>query len=124
WGNAIQYSRRVLCDHCKSTSPHWQSFHEFSLEELEKKLNTHFPKHTPTYSTSINEVFDQVKRDGAGRVIQVKVGDRVFSGREIQEKLGLDSTRFGWRPMGIQFFVQGKGHGVGLCKYGAQGLAL
>lgn len=123
-GNSIQYSRRVLCDHCQSTSPHWQSFQEFSLEELEEKLNTHFPKYTPIYGVTINQILDEVERDVAGRILHIKVGDKAFSGREIQEKLGLDSTRFGWRPTGIQFFIQGKGHGVGLCKYGAQGLAL
>lgn len=124
FGNTIQYARRVLCDHCKSTSPYWQSLYEFSLEDLEEKLNIHFPRYGPTKGTTIHSIIDEVERDEAGRVIRMNIGDKTFKGSEIQEKLGLNSTRFGWEPISIKFFAQGKGHGVGLCQYGAQGLAL
>lgn len=123
-GNTIQYTRRVLCDHCKSTSPHWQSSVEFTLEELEKRLNIIFPKPSAIEGPAMDKMIYKVERDMEGRVIQIKIGDKLIKGKDFQEKLGLFSTRFGWQPIGIKFFVQGKGNGLGLCQYGAQGLAL
>ncbi len=122
--NTVQYARRVLCDHCKSTSPHWQTIVEFTLEELERKFNMVFPRPSPLDETSIDKILYKAERDKEGRIIRVNVGDRIIKGREFQERLDLFSTRFGWQPTGIRFFVRGKGHGLGLCSYGAQGLAL
>lgn len=123
-GNTIQYARRVLCDHCKSTSPHWQSSVEFTLEELEKKLNVHFTKPSSLEGPDMDKILYRAERDNEGRIIQVKIGDKLIKGKDFQRILGLNSTRFGWQPTGIKFFVQGKGDGIGLCQYGAQGLAL
>jgi SpoIID/LytB domain protein len=123
-GNTIQYARRVLCDHCKSTSPHWQSSVEFTLEELEEKLNVRFSKPSSIEGPDMDKILYMAERDKEGRIIQIKIGDKLIKGKDFQRKLGLYSTRFGWQPTGIKFFVQGKGDGIGLCQYGAQGLAL
>ena len=124
FGNIIQYARRVLCDHCKSTSPHWQSSIEFTIEELEEKLNIRFPKLSPFEGFAIDQILYRAERDQQGRIVQIKVGDQLIDGKDFQKRLGLPSTRIGWQPTGIKFFIQGKGDGVGLCQYGAQGLAL
>src|SRR5690554_2034423 len=68
-GNTIQYTRRVLCDHCKSTSPHWQSSVEFTLEELEKRLNIFFPKPSAIEGPAMDRMIYKVERDMEGRVI-------------------------------------------------------
>ncbi len=121
--NTIQYARKVLCDYCKSTSPHWQTIVEFTLEELETKFNIVFPPPSPLEETSIDKILYKAERDSEGRIVRVNIGDRIIKGRDFQERLDLFSTRFGWQPTGIRFFVRGKGHGLGLCSYGAQGLA-
>ncbi|HHW13430.1 MAG TPA: stage II sporulation protein D, partial [Firmicutes bacterium] len=61
----------------------------------------------------------------SGRVREAMVGGKRFSGLELREKLGLRSTRFTWRWTGdgVEFHTVGNGHGVGLCQYGANGLA-
>lgn len=122
-GNTIQYARRVLCDYCHSDSPHWQSSVDFTIEELEERLGIHFPKFNPMKGATIHGMFYDTHRDAEGRILSLHIGDGHLKGSEVQKKLGLYSNRFGWQPTGIRFFVQGKGHGLGLCQYGAQGLA-
>ncbi|MCR1899497.1 N-acetylmuramoyl-L-alanine amidase [Irregularibacter muris] len=123
-GNTIRYTRKVLCDHCKHTSPHWQTTVDISIEEMEKLLNVRFPKSTPLQGATVSNIIDQVERDQEGRIVNIKIGDKWMKGTEIQQKLGLPSSRFGWQPTKFRFYVQGKGHGLGLCQYGAQKLAL
>ncbi|MGZ9586300.1 stage II sporulation protein D [Paenibacillus marinisediminis] len=67
-----------------------------------------------------------VSKTPGGRVAQIKVGENVFSGREIREKLELPSTDFtwSWDKGKIVFETRGYGHGVGMSQYGAQGMAL
>ncbi|MNF08085.1 hypothetical protein D3C80_2084090 [compost metagenome] len=53
------------------------------------------------------------------------IGGKVFSGREVREKLGLASSQFAWKWAGAQitFTTYGYGHGVGLSQWGANGMA-
>jgi stage II sporulation protein D len=48
-----------------------------------------------------------------------------INGDEFRRKLGLTSTCFSWKTTqtGLVFTVIGYGHGVGLCQYGAAGMA-
>ncbi|MDH7479958.1 MAG: hypothetical protein QHH02_08110, partial [Syntrophomonadaceae bacterium] len=64
-------------------------------------------------------------RSPTGRVKTLKVGTFSLTGAELRSRLGLASTRLRWQTdrQGVTFFTQGYGHGVGLCQYGAQGLA-
>lgn len=61
----------------------------------------------------------------AGYVKEVQVGERIFSGREVREKLGLRSSCFSAEKTGdsYRFTVSGYGHGVGMSQYGASFLA-
>ena len=60
-----------------------------------------------------------------GRVAGVMLGDRCLSGREVRGALGLNSAAFTWLIQGDRLLVAtlGFGHGVGLCQYGADGMA-
>ncbi len=65
------------------------------------------------------------KSDG-GRVQEIQVGDKVLSGRDIRELVGLRSANFSLAFDGnenIVFTTHGYGHGVGMSQWGANGMA-
>ncbi|MDQ0891935.1 stage II sporulation protein D [Paenibacillus sp. V4I9] len=59
------------------------------------------------------------------RIKTITIGGKIFSGREVREKLGLASSQFTWTWSGskITFTSYGYGHGVGLSQWGANGMA-
>lgn len=61
----------------------------------------------------------------SGRVDQVRVNDRLYSGREIRERLGLASSDFDIEKQADTYIFHtiGYGHGVGMSQYGALGMA-
>ena len=121
-GNSISYLRRVLCDYCEN-SPYWEIEKAFTLEELEKKLETNFPEIDEGNKIEIKNIIDNIKRDKQDRVISVKIGDKSFKGIELMESLELNSTRFKIYPENIKFISRGHGHGLGYCQYGGEKMA-
>ncbi len=119
----IVYLRRVLCDYC-TESPNWDNRKSIPISEIEEKLNIKFPSLKPNLKTSIENFFDDIKRDEYGRVISIKISGKEFKGTDISELLGLDSTRFSFSPAVITFVTRGKGDGLGLCQYGGNQMAI
>ncbi len=119
----IVYLRKVLCDYC-TESPNWDSSKSISIEEIEEKLNVRFPSLKHTLKTSIENFFDDIKRDESGRVTSIKISGKEFKGTEMSKLLGLDSTRFSFSPTVITFVTRGKGEGLGLCQYGGNQMAI
>ncbi len=65
-------------------------------------------------------------RSEGGRVKEIQVGDKILSGREIRDLLGLRSADFSLAFDGndnIIFTTHGYGHGVGMSQWGANGMA-
>lgn len=121
-GTTVQYLRKVLCNHCKDTY-YSSNYKDISIYELEEKLGVKLINDNITEDITINKFIDNVIRDEQGRVDKIKIGNKVFSGKDIMDNLDIDSTRFGWRPEIIRFSTIGKGDGLGLCQYGANGMA-
>lgn len=121
--NKTLYLRKVLCDYCQN-SPYYQETVELSLEEIEKKLNVGTLKASPLKGPIIEGMIEDIQRDEEGRIICMKIGGKQLKGTEVMKLLGLNSTRFGWKPIAFQIEMQGKGDGVGLCQYGANAMAL
>lgn len=82
--------------------------------------------------TSGEGAFEVLRRDGSGRVLQLKSFGKRFTGSEFLSKVG---RAFGWQKVRslhvsatevegtVKFKGQGLGHGVGLCQHGARALA-
>ncbi|WP_432406847.1 stage II sporulation protein D [Wukongibacter sp. M2B1] len=119
----VIYLRRVLCKYCRD-SPHWRNFKEVTLDEIEEKLNVRFKKLSPLNGSNVKGIIEEIERDEEGRVKSIRIGDKVIKGTEFCESLGIDSTRFGFRPVALRFETRGKGHGLGLCQYGANEMAV
>ncbi|NLV75680.1 MAG: N-acetylmuramoyl-L-alanine amidase [Tissierellia bacterium] len=120
--NQVVYLRRVLCDYCKD-SPHWKGEKSFTIEELQEILKVQFPREDISEYIEIKGFMEGIEKDGQGRVSYIKIGDKVFRGHKVMELLELDSTRFSIFPTEIKFVSRGKGHGLGLCQYGAEKMA-
>lgn len=121
-GHKVIYLRKVLCEYCKN-SPQWREIKEITLKELEEKLDIETGDLSPLREVPMTGIFDHIERDDAGRVVSVKIAGKKFTGREVMKLLGLNSTRFGWKPTAFQFETQGVGDGLGLCQYGANQMA-
>jgi SpoIID/LytB domain protein len=121
-GSKITYLRRVLCSYCR-TIPDQNSERQFTVEELEKILNTRIVKPDNMYN-SILGMFEDIDVDDQGRVRSLKIGSKIFKGNELMELLKLNSTRFNYTPVKFLFKSIGMGHGLGLCLCGANEMAL
>ncbi|WP_368503092.1 stage II sporulation protein D [Alkalihalophilus sp. As8PL] len=116
WPNPIPYLRSVESP-WDQTSPRFTAEKVLSVGEVEQKLGVSLP--------SDGTVGSIVARTDGGRVASVSVGGKELSGREVRDKLELDSSDFDWKRQGDQVVIQtrGWGHGVGMSQYGADGMA-
>nr|WP_245984813.1 stage II sporulation protein D [Biomaibacter acetigenes] len=122
WGNRVSYLRRVECIYCKD-SPYWKTTRNFSVRELKRRLGINFDDNQVD-KKEIPGLIDRVSSTAAGRIKKMRIGDMLFDGDEVRNLLNLSSTRFSWKVSSISFQVMGMGHGLGLCQYGARGMAL
>jgi stage II sporulation protein D len=115
WQHQIPYLKSVDCgfDH---DSPHYYNQIAFSWNDLAACL------HIPVRSLKIIRVRSRSNR---GRVLFISVGKYLLTGEDFRRALTLTSTVFTWTltKNGIIFKTVGYGHGVGMCQYGADGMA-
>ncbi len=73
---------------------------------------------------NLNEI-QILERNNSGRVEKVQIGNKIFSGVELRNMLGLRSTDFEIIKDNniITITTKGYGHGVGMSQYGAKGMA-
>lgn len=120
WNKEIPYLRSVESPWDKH-SPRFQNEVRISLEEFQERLGVTLA--LPVSSGSgPGEI---LARTTGNRVKEVRIGDKMFTGKEIRESLGLDSADFSWRLENGEVVIQtyGWGHGVGMSQWGANGMA-
>lgn len=122
WGTDVPYLQSVECPWDRE-APRYQEEKRLSFNELTQKLGaeaTSLPAQTGGGLAA-----QILKRTASGRVDTVRVGSKNWSGVELRDKLGLRSAAFTVKqePQGLVFQTTGYGHGVGLCQYGANGMA-
>lgn len=113
WGNYQPYLRSVKCDWDENNKKETISFSLKKFASLVVSLNGY-------QNSDIKS-----EENSSGRVRYFMVGNYKISGVELRKKLGLKSTLFSWQldSQKITFSTIGYGHGVGLCQYGANGMA-
>lgn len=101
-------------------APGYLSTAVFSPEEFCGKLNG-MPDPPGISPEGAFESLQIVERDSAGYVTQVKAGEKVYTGEEIQYALGLKSCAFTFEKLGgnIRCVTEGEGHGYGFDQWGA-----
>jgi stage II sporulation protein D len=121
WRVSEPYLRSVASP-WDADSPKFEATTRWSLQQFQERMGIRL---SPSLIKSGK--FMQVLEQSPGRrVKQAQVGNKVFTGREIRERLELPSSQFSWKVEGkdIIFKTLGYGHGVGMSQYGAQGMAL
>jgi stage II sporulation protein D len=136
WSNPVPYLRGVSTEF-ESKEPDFREEVSFTMDDLEKKLDTSLKeKKSTTYKVAGKDVqvISEEKMDKpievlgvskAGRVKEIRIGDKVFSGYTLRTLLGLASTKMTYRIAGNKVYIvtTGYGHGVGMSQYGANVMA-
>ena len=122
WTYPLPYLKSVSCKWDRESTK-YQAKTLISFQELRDKLGADLEVY-PVSGLSGQQLQVSEKTAG-GRIKSLKVGGTVLSGTEFRRRLSLNSTNFTWafRDEGVEFSTTGYGHGVGLCQYGANGMA-
>ena len=115
WENEIPYLKSVSSEWDKA-APKYEEVVEFDLKTLGTKFNN---------SKLTKKGFTILSRTEGKNVDEVLIGDKVYSGREVRELLGLRSSDFSFEFKDNKMLIttRGYGHGVGMSQYGANQLA-
>ena len=116
WKNPLPYLKSVQSP-WDLDSPKYLKKQIFSVKEFNGKLGVSVKTGT--------KLMTKVKRTTGKAIASVKIGEKVFTGREVREKLGLQSADFSmaWDQQKIVITTKGYGHQVGMSQYGANGMA-
>ena len=87
-----------------------------SLNKFYDKLNLKYNKELKV---------EIIKRSPTNRVLELKINNQKFTGKDLYNSLSLRSTDFIITQIGTNVFIdmRGYGHGVGMSQYGALGMA-
>ncbi|NLZ44359.1 MAG: stage II sporulation protein D [Clostridia bacterium] len=116
WGTDLPYLQSVACTSGRH-SPKYKGEKVLSYAEFWTKLGLEPVNNPPNLRV--------LEYTAGGRVKTLAVNGRKMQGETFRRLLGLNSSSFSWRLLadGILLETTGYGHGVGLCQYGADGLA-
>lgn len=94
-------------------------------ETVVKQLKEAYPDCDLSKDSLIDNIVID-KRDEAGYIKTIQIGEEVITGDEFASLFGLNSTNFYIETYedSIRFICKGKGHGLGLSQYGANFKAL
>lgn len=123
WKNSIPYLRSVDSPY-EEEATKFKSKKEFSNGDFVNIMK----RNIDGLKINQNRLPAEVKilsYTSGGRVKDIKVGNKVVSGRDFQMYLGLNSNNFTlqFNKGTVTINVTGYGHGVGMSQYGANGLA-
>ena len=112
----IPYLKSVDSKWDESISSSFNYEVEMSLDDFYKKLDLNYDK---------NLSIVLLDRSSSGRIISLKINGKLFTGREVYNKLKIRSTDFAIIQEGekVKIKTKGFGHGVGMSQYGAFGMA-
>ena len=115
WGNYYPYLISVDSPY-DTINPSFISEKEISYSELSNKLGMDINHDTEFLIIDYTE---------GNRVKNISVNNKMYSGVEFRNLLGLRSADFSIEKLdnGIKVTTKGYGHGVGLSQYGANGMA-
>jgi stage II sporulation protein D len=119
WQTEIPYLRSVPSPWDLS-SPRYKETIRMPIETFEQKLGVKVSNLGDAQNWS--KVIDRTTGKRINRII---IGNKTFTGREVREKLELNSSSFTWQRDKDQLLITtyGYGHGVGMSQWGADGMA-
>jgi len=105
-------------------APNFEVSISFTPEQIIEKIKAKYND----FSADAASLFDTIavnQRSEAGYILDITVGNKNFTGKEIREALGLRSADFAVAKEGdnIVITTKGFGHGAGMSQYGAKYMA-
>jgi len=124
WKFEAPYLRSVPCPYDSDPEP--VQTVTYSLEQVDQALGTNLAALPVSGKQNSPAGIKTTEKTATGRPKTLLIGGRSFSAVAVRDLLGLRSTNFTWKVEGgeVTFTTTGHGHGVGLCQYGAKGMAL
>lgn len=116
WHNEISYLKSVKCGYC-TLSPRYESRQTITYSQMRKAWN-------------INEEIKSVniaEKTESGRARKIKINNHIIIEANLfRQKLELPSTWWEFKNEKKELIIKsrGYGHGVGMCQYGANGMAI
>lgn len=123
WSTAEPYLRGVVCE-TDGDSPRLREERDVTIAELERAFGAAAGA-LATMKRGGGKVVEVLSTTPNGRIKQVRIGDKTVSGADLRAALNLRSTKLtlSWNGDRLHIVSFGYGHGVGLCQYGANGMA-
>ncbi|GLI08667.1 stage II sporulation protein D [Paenibacillus tyrfis] len=123
WNFNVPYLRSVPSPWDAKLSPRYKETVAFTSKELQRKLG--LPGAVPVSAGSSLGI-KVIEKSQGNRIKKLSIGGKLFTGREVREKLGLNSSQFQWTWSDGEwrFTTFGYGHGVGMSQWGANGMAM
>ncbi|MDE5564095.1 MAG: stage II sporulation protein D [Oscillospiraceae bacterium] len=122
WGSEVAYLCSVESD-ADRTAPEYEKTAVFTAEEVQERLTA---AHTGlTINGDPSGWFGEPTATEAGTVLQMPVGNGIFTGQELRTLFELRSAAFtvSYADGSFTFTTYGYGHDVGMSQYGANALA-
>ncbi len=141
WSLKIPYLRSVPSPWDAAINPNNRETVEMPLPQLYAKLGQKVPEPVQTALAALDQGETEAKAAASKlsadklfkilswttghRVKEIRIGDKVYTGREVREKLDLRSSQFTLAVTGdtVKITTYGYGHGVGMSQWGANGMA-
>lgn len=124
-GDSRPYLRQVDSA-VDQNAENYRSFPVFELREFVSQINE-IPGavEVQTEELADGEGIQIVERDSAGYVKYIQIGQKTYTGEEVQYALGLASSCYSFERIGgkIRAICKGIGHGYGFSQYGANEMA-
>lgn len=123
WKFRVPYLRSVTCPYCKDPYPGDRK--SFALDEVDRALGTALAAVPVSGGGAAQPRVEVLEYTSTGRPRLLSFNGRELSATAVRDLLGLRSTNFTCRVENgrLTFETNGHGHGVGMCQYGARGLA-
>ncbi len=118
WGTDVPYLQSVESPG-EEKAAHYVDTVTFSVREFQEKLG--LPLQTPAEGW-----IGAASYTAGGGVEKLQIGEKMFTGTELRQKLGLRSTAFAITCLreSITVTTKGFGHRVGMSQYGAEAMAV
>lgn len=122
WGNAVPYLVSVKSSG-DALSPSYSVTAQYSLSQTKECLEKLGLKTDGL--NDLSDIFSDIKKSSAGTVLNIKAGEKEFTGEDLREAFSLKSAAFDVKCSkdSATFTTYGYGHGVGMSQYGADSMA-
>lgn len=119
----VPYLRSVESPY-EDRAPHLTDVQAIPVSSFINKFKSKY-KDSDLQEANIKSAFKILERSTGGRILKMQVGNKIVSGREMRELLGLRSANFKMTidNKNLEITTFGYGHGVGMSQWGANGMA-